>query len=121
MTGDPGRDRHRSGDPTNQITLNKRPGKYQLAIYSSLTFDVTGIVLGRLRFGRTGTENSLIDHKRHGVQYELIDLNGDGRLDLLLGFEVNKTGFQAGDTVGILTGQLLDGTAFSAEDDVLIG
>jgi hypothetical protein len=57
---------------------------------------------------------------KQGPRVRLVDVNGDGRLDLVVEFDIDETGFQVGDTEGILTGQLLDGTAFSASDAVSV-
>jgi hypothetical protein len=79
------------------------------------------IHLSSLRFGRTGLENSLARTSPYGLPvYRFEDVNGDGHLDLVAEFEVRKTGFRLGDTTGILTARLRDGTAFSAEDRVTI-
>ena len=110
------------GDPANEINLKKN-GTIEVAVFSSAGFDATQIDLDSLRFGRTGTEDSLSRHPKHGLRYRLADLNGDGLLDLVVTIDVSKTGFQAGDAVGILTGRVFDGTRFvefSAEDAVSV-
>lgn len=56
-------------------------------------------------FGRTGDEGSLAFC---GEIAE--DVNADGRLDLVCHFTTQKTGFQSGDTEGILKGQTKGGT-----------
>jgi hypothetical protein len=67
-----------------------------------------------VRFGRTGTE-------ARAVRAPLLrDLNGDGILDAMYGFMTFDCGFQLGDTKGILTGKLKDGTDVSGEDSVLV-
>jgi hypothetical protein len=45
------------------------------------------------------------------------DVNGDGLPDLVCHFTTQLTGFQTGDTVGILNGKAKDG-AFTAKDSV---
>src|SRR5262249_5661596 len=100
------------GDSRNEINI-KSHGKIEVAILSTADFDARTVDVDSLRFGRTGQEDSL-SRNPHGPRYELVDVNGDGRLDLVVKFEIDLTGFQVGDTNGILTGRLLDGTAVSA-------
>jgi VCBS repeat-containing protein len=124
----------------------KSHGKIEVAILSTSTFDARTVDVNSLRFGRTGQEDSLSrqhdhghggwlgnwlrhdhDHgRRHGdghqdsPRYRLADVNHDGRLDLVVSFETERTGFRPGDTTGTLTGRLLDGTSFTAKDSVSI-
>jgi hypothetical protein len=48
------------------------------------------------------------------------DGNGDGLIDLIAHFDTPLTGFPAGDTVGILKGQLTSGASFVGTDAVVI-
>jgi len=45
------------------------------------------------------------------TQYRLRDVNGDGRLDLVLGFKTKKTGLSCNDTSMFLSGQTVQGRA----------
>jgi hypothetical protein len=105
-------------DPSNEINL-ARDRKVQLALLSSSTFDARTVDLATLRVGRTGTENSLI-RKRGSVQYSLADVNGDGRLDLLLWFDPSLAGLQVGDTLVKITAQTLDGQELFGADVVSV-
>jgi hypothetical protein len=48
------------------------------------------------------------------------DVNFDGLLDLVCHFFTQRTAFQSGDTIGVLTGQTLSGVAFRGTDSVRI-
>ena len=101
------------GDSTNTINL-RNESKVAVAILSSSTFNATTQVnIGSLTFGRTGGENSLVRNKKTGLpQYELRDVNGDGRLDLVAYFDTSLTGLRVGDTQATLKGKLTSGVSF---------
>lgn len=109
------------GDSTNSIDLN-RDKKIAVAIHSTAGFDATSdIDLDSLRFGATGTEDSLVRHHKTGkLQYSFEDVNGDGLLDLVIYFDVSLTGLKEGDTEAILRGELLDGSLLEAVDVVSV-
>ena len=48
------------------------------------------------------------------------DVNGDGLLDLVCHFYIQLTGFQAGDTEGILKGKTVGGLLIEGRDSVRI-
>lgn len=91
-----------------------------MAILGSDSFNVSQVDLSSLTFGRTGTENSLIVHKKHGPKYELRDVNGDGFVDLVVYVKPSRTGLAADSTTATLSGRLLDGQAFSDSDSVTV-
>ncbi len=94
----------------------KAQGKIPVAILSSSTFDATTQVdRTSLTFGHTGNEQSLAFCNRGGE-----DVNGDGLLDLVCHFDTPKTGFQTGDTVGVLKGKTVTGTAIKGTDSIRI-
>jgi len=94
----------------------KSKGNIPVAILSSSTFDAPSQVdKTSLTFGRTGDEESLAFCNPSGE-----DVNGDGLLDLVCHFETEKTGFQHGDTQGVLKGKTMDGTPIKGTDYVKI-
>jgi hypothetical protein len=110
----------KSGDSRNEINI-KSNGKVDVAILSTASFDARTVDVNTLRFGRTGQEDSLSRNPAHGTpRYRIADVNGDGRLDLVVDFEIEKTGFRVGDTRGYLTGRFLSGIAFTGDDMVEI-
>jgi PKD repeat protein len=107
------------GSSVNTIPIRSK--LVPVAILSSASFDATTQVdRSSLRFGRTGTEESLHPNKRGVPVCETGDVNGDGRTDLTCQFVVSKTGFRVADTVGILSGGTITGLTFQARDSVLI-
>ena len=108
----------RPGDSSNQINI-KSHGKLDVAILSTAAFDVFDVDVGSLTFGRTGDEDSL-SRNPHGPRYRYADVNGDGRLDLVATFEIELTGFEVGDTLGILKGRTLGGLSLEGSDEVTI-
>ena len=101
------------GDHSNSINP-KSKGKIPVAILSTKDFDAPNqIDLKSLTFGRTGDEKSLaFCHAKHA--------NRDGLRDLVCHFYTQQTGFQCGDTQGILKGKTKDGTPIEGSDSVRI-
>ena len=94
----------------------KSKGNIPVAILSNATFDAPGEVNKQsLTFGRTGAETSLRSCS-NGAE----DVNGDGLLDLVCHFTTASTGFQVGDTEGILKGVTVEGTPIVGHDSVRI-
>lgn len=86
-----------------------------MAILSTAIFDAaTQVDKTALTFGRTGSENGLA--KCTGDQ----DVNADGRLDVVCHFKTQQTGFQSGDTVGVLKGNTNGGIPIVGTDSVKI-
>jgi len=93
-----------------------RQGTIPVAILSSSTFDATAQAdRTSLTFGRTGNEHSLAFCNSTGE-----DVNGDGLLDLVCHFDTPKTGFQAGDTLGVLKGKTVNNIPIQGSDSVRI-
>jgi len=93
----------------------KNKGKIPVAILSTIDFNARRMVdRTSLTFGATGDEDSL------AFCTPPRDLNGDHLKDLLCHFYTKRTGFQCGDTEGILRGQTKDGTLFEGRDSVRI-
>ncbi|HWH33414.1 MAG TPA: hypothetical protein VNU01_12160, partial [Egibacteraceae bacterium] len=88
----------------------KQKGLIPVAVLSTPTFDAPAqVVASSLRFGATGIEESWV---RCGAPE---DVDGDGLADLVCHFDATLTGFDCSSTVGVLTGRLLDGTAFESQ------
>jgi Sortilin, neurotensin receptor 3, len=103
------------GTSENPINTKSR-GKIPVAILSSVTFDAPNEVnKTSLHFGRTGGEASLAF-----CNMDAEDVNGDGFLDLMCHFYTSSTGFQVGDTDGVLEGLTVDGTPIEARDSVRV-
>lgn len=87
-----------------------------MAILSTEDFDAPEEVdRDSLTFGRTGDEESLAFCSPSPE-----DVNGDGFEDLVCHFYSEMTGFQAGDTEGVLKGRTVDGLAIEGRDTVNI-
>jgi VCBS repeat-containing protein len=107
------------GDSNNAVNSKSN---ISVAILSSATFDARDVDISSLRFGRTGDEDSLVRHKKTNLpkSFRWEDVNGDGRLDLIVQFDADLTGLVAGDTEAHLTGRLSDGTALAGSDEVAV-
>jgi len=99
----------------NRISL-RRDRTVAVAVLSAAGFDAPAVVdRTSLTFGRTGDEHSLVSCAKNAQ-----DVNGDGRRDLVCRFSVQQTGFQLGDTEGILRGRTVGGVAIEGRDSVQI-
>jgi hypothetical protein len=106
------------GDP-NSTNLKPR-GTIPVAILSSPDFDAPSEVdKASLTFGPTGDEESLAFCTKSDEDVEE-DVNVDGLLDLVCHFHTRDTGFQCGDTEGVLRGETLDGVPIEGSDSVRI-
>jgi len=89
----------------------KSRGKIPVALLSSQTFKPMNVDTSTLRFGQTGTEDSLSKCNKFGT-----DLNGDGFMDLICHFNNQDAGFDYNTLVGVVTGQAkVDGQTVSFE------
>jgi sortilin (neurotensin receptor 3) len=103
------------GTSKNSID-SKSQGKIPVAILSSATFDAPNEVnRSSVRFGRTGGEASLAF-----CNTQAEDVNADGLLDQVCHFHTALTGFQPGDTVGVLRGLTVEGASIQGRDAVTI-
>jgi 6-phosphogluconolactonase (cycloisomerase 2 family) len=92
---------------TDPAINSKSNGKIPVAILATSTFDpLTQVDTTSLKFGHSGTENSLAFCNANGE-----DVNGDGLPDLVCHFNTPACDFQVGDTQANLTGKTLGGTA----------
>ena len=71
--------------------------------------------MNRQTGGRTGNEQSLAFCANASE-----DANGDGFLDLVCHFNTQQTGFQSGDTAGVLKGKTVGGVPIIGTDSVRI-
>jgi len=94
----------RPGSTNATINLSSQ-GRVPVAILTTADFDATTVNGATVRFGRTGTEAS-------PTHWALEDVNGDGKLDIILMFPTQQTGIQPGDTQAVLMGRTRDGTPF---------
>lgn len=88
----------------------KARGQIKVAILSHEGFDAMAIDVDTLAFGQDGNEPSLAKCKKKGK-----DVNKDGSLDLVCKFWNHLAEFEAGDVMGKLTGELVDGTKFRGD------
>jgi|GEM_PF-4745070 len=94
------------GDSSNSI---RRNAKFDVAILSTESFDARLVVVSSVRFGIQGTEDSVVRGKKNSLTYSYRDVNGDGRLDLVLRIDAADAGLSIGDNLVTLTGVLEDG------------
>ncbi len=97
----------------NRVILSKNY-TLSVAVLGSASFDVTTLNSSTVKFGKTGTEASAVRAPM------LRDLNHDGFADAKYEFHPFDCGFAIGDTIGILTGKLIDGTDVVVSDSVLV-
>ena len=93
-----------------------RWGHIPVAILSSEGFDAPNDVeRSTITFGKTGDEDSLVRCIRRAR-----DVNRDGLMDLICVFRTRDTGFEVGDTEGILKCETSDGINIQGSDSVII-
>lgn len=101
------------GSFPNSINPRSR-GVIPVAILSGIGFDASAQVdQTSVTFGRTGDEPSL-------ASCHTEDVNADGLLDLVCHFHTQATGFQRGDTQGVLKAQTVAGQPLQALDSVKV-
>ena len=99
----------------NSINTKSR-GKIPVAILSSPIFDAPAQVdKATLTFGQMGDEASLAFCTKKNE-----DVNDDGLLDVVCHFKNQATGFQIGDSEGVLKGFTQGGRPFEGVDSVRI-
>jgi hypothetical protein len=88
----------------------------EVAILSTRDFDAYASVnRSTLKFGRTGDEASLAR-----CNPGKIDVNHDGRLDLVCTFTTSLTGLRPGDVIAVLHGTTNDGSLIGGVDSVRV-
>jgi hypothetical protein len=99
----------------NIIILWKR-GLIPVVIFSAPNFDAPSeVAKASLTFGRSGDEQSKAFCLRHSR-----DVNRDRLRDLVCFFQTGKTGFQVGDTEGILKGRTVNDLVIEGRDSVIV-
>ena len=90
------------GDPVPKPINPSATGNTPVAILSTSTFDATTVEPSTVRFGPSGVEAT-------SVHSSVQDVDGDGRLDLLLTFNNTATHFGCGESASLITGQTFSG------------
>jgi VCBS repeat-containing protein len=106
------------GDSQNRISLAS--ATVEVAILGAADLDVGLIDVNSLRFGRNGRENSIVRNAQGQAQFQLRDVNGDGRLDLVVRFNVDATRLRVADTRAFLTGDLTNGGELAGDGAVTV-
>jgi hypothetical protein len=104
------------GSSTNPINLGSG-GLVPVAILSTDSFDATTVDPSSVCFGDAEEPAQRDCTEAHGKGH-VEDVNGDGRADLLLHFEVGEAGIDFGDTTGVLTGETRDGISIEGSDTI---
>jgi Beta-propeller repeat len=106
------------GSDTNPINLRSK-GVIPVAILSTQSFDATTVDPASVCYG-DAEDASQRDCTEAHAKGHLEDVNGDGRLDLLLHFETQQTGIDPGDTMACLTGKTFAGVSVEGCDSITI-
>jgi len=85
----------------------KAKGVLPVAILSNAEFDALTVDHYSMTFGSNGDEKSYVRCLKPGI-----DVNADGRPDLVCHFDNEMAGWQADDLEGVLKGKTKDGKAF---------
>ncbi|MFC7132673.1 MULTISPECIES: choice-of-anchor D domain-containing protein [Salinibaculum] len=106
------------GSERNPIQPEQR-GVTPVAILGGFDVDPAAVNVQSLRFRAADVVDAGLGasaaHDGH-----LEDVNGDGITDLLIHFETAQAGFEAGDTEGVVVGELDDGTQTEGRDSVTV-
>ena len=105
------------GDPSNTVKLS---GKFDIAILSSTIFDARTVNVSTIRFGKNGTEDSTTRDKKGNRIYSYRDVNGDGRLDLIVNITTANTGLGLTDTLAKVSGLTNGGQQILGSSSVLV-
>jgi hypothetical protein len=104
------------GSDKNPVNL-KSKGKIPVAILSTQSFDATKVDPLTVCFGDAEDASQRDCTEAHAKGHPN-DVNGDGLLDLLLHFNTQETGIDAGDTQACLSGTTTDGPAIEGCDSI---
>jgi len=96
------------GERPNTINPRNR-GVIPVAIVTTAEFDATTVDVTTLRFGTTGNEAS-------PVHIVLDDVNGDGKVDLVLHFRTQQTAIECEASMALLKGSTITGQVLGGRD-----
>jgi hypothetical protein len=111
-------------NPVISINIDIKPGIFPnsinpksnevipVAVLTTDSFDASAINSASATFGATGIEAPV-------WKTAMQDVNGDGRLDMLLYFRTTQTGFKCGDTIGVLKAKTLSGRDVEGKDSIV--
>lgn len=108
----------RPGSDTNPINLTSN-GVVPVAILSTASFDAIQVDASTICFGDAEDAAQRDCTEAHGKAH-VSDVNGDGRQDLVLHFEIQQTGIDVGDTQACLTGKTISGQQFENCDTIQV-
>ncbi|MEI7656440.1 MAG: hypothetical protein WCK33_00055 [Phycisphaerae bacterium] len=97
----------------NLVSLSK-PYTIYVAIMGTDTVSVAQLQPASVRFGRSGTEASPVRPGR------VLDVNRDGRPDMLYGFRTGDCGFVPGDQAGVIRASIGGGVVVEGRDAVVV-
>ena len=97
----------------NVVTLGAG-GRLDVAILSTAGFDATEIVPGSLRLASASSYGDA-DHPGN-TRARAVDVNGDGRADLLVELAIDRLRLNPGDIIVDLWGMTRRGVAFTGSD-----
>lgn len=89
----------------------KSKGTIPVAILSTATFDATAVDPSTVLFGATGTEAT-------PVHSALVDVDGDGDIDMILHFNTQDTNIVCGDILVSLTGKTFSGQKIEGSNSI---
>jgi hypothetical protein len=100
----------RPGQPAETAIIHRSRARIPVAILSSDNFDAMQVDTSSLTFGHSGDEQSLEKCHPQGV-----DVNRDGRRDMVCVFNVKAANFELNDMTGLLKGKTKADTRFQGE------
>jgi uncharacterized delta-60 repeat protein len=105
-------------DSTDNVISLQSNGVVPVAILSTASLNAADVDPTSVCFGdaEAAAERACVARQPQG---HLEDVNRDGRLDLLLQYDVARTGIDRGDTQACLTGTTRSGTAIEGCDSIL--
>jgi hypothetical protein len=104
------------GSTLNPINLSSN-GLVPVAILTTESFDATSVDPSTVCFGDDDSPSQRDCTEGHGMGH-VEDVNGDGRSDLLLHYEVSQTGIDPGDSTACLSGKTFAGVNIEGCDSI---